>query len=200
MTDTDNFNAPFDLPASATDPTAYSDAMARVAAIRERTRGRRSPVDLERELGAELLASAEADRVTESEGRDDAPDDLLASRMVARLTVALIGWVVRRHARVTKGDREGPGAWTDAPVGATLVGEAPFGVADVPAEDPACLAAFDGTATSHAERVSIIERTLARYRDTWISLPDDELAKWYGVALASIGAAQQSIDEWQEQR
>ncbi|MEU3473408.1 hypothetical protein [Rhodococcus sp. NPDC006774] len=190
----------FDLPASASDPQAYRAAAARVAAIRERSRGH-SLVDMERALGAELLASTEADRLTETQDREDVPFEFLQARLGARLTVALIGWLMRRHPRVTRSDREGPSAWTNAELGEPLTGLsaddlARLGVTDSPTDDPACLAAFDGFGTAYPDRVRLITQARARYEDGWISKTDDDLRQLRRTALWNGQLAQRDIDAW----
>lgn len=94
---------------------------------RIRTSGERPKAQLrsERTLEVELLVAIETARVASyTEPSDSVPYDFLQARVGARLTLALIDWLIRRHPRVTRSDREGPSAWT----GAALGGSADCGV------------------------------------------------------------------------
>ncbi|OZE31526.1 MULTISPECIES: hypothetical protein [unclassified Rhodococcus (in: high G+C Gram-positive bacteria)] len=191
----------FDLPASAADPQGYRDAAARVAVIRERSRpaqvrraARKAYWDaLERSLTVAATTDA---RLSQVAVREDAPIGLLQDRVDARLTVALISWLLRRHPLVTVDDREGPPAWTAAAQGSELVGDPPSGVTDSPTDDPACLAAFDGFGLNHSQRVRRIDREYSRWVGDWIATPESELRSSVGNALRNVGAAQRAIDEW----
>lgn len=185
-------------------------ARARVAAAAERVRpGRERKAAreaAERAFEVEMLVVAQdVEVVSYSEPRDDAPFDMLADRVGARLTVALIGWLIRRHPRVTRDDREGPSAWTSAPLGTVLpvlsVDElAALGITLSPTDDPACLAAYDGFGTSYPDRVTAIAQAYARYADTWIALPEADLQARYRRAVWNAEVAQRNIDAWKAGR
>ncbi|WP_128646331.1 hypothetical protein [Rhodococcus sp. BS-15] len=175
---------------------------------RIRTSGERPKAQLrsERTLEVELLVAIETARVASyTEPSDSVPYDFLQARVGARLTLALIDWLIRRHPRVTRSDREGPSAWTGAALGDPLTavsadGLSRLGVTDSPTDDPACLAAFDGSGTSYPERVRLITQARARYEDGWISKTDDDLRQLRRTALGNVVVAQRAIDEWKAEQ
>lgn len=182
-----------------TEPESADDALARTHAARTRPTPRR---DAERAFEVEMLIlGMTVEASSYSEPREDVPLEFLQARVGARLTVALIGWLTRRHPRVTRSDREGPSAWTEAPLGAALTAAtaddlARLGATDSPTDDPACLAAFDGLGTAYPDRVRLIAQARARFEDGWISLLDSELEQRRRTALLNTVVAQRDIDAW----
>lgn len=183
----------------ADQPESIEDAMDRIHAVHARPRPHR---DAERAFETEMLImEMAADASSYSEPREGVPFEFLQARLGARLTVALIGWLMRRHPRVTRSDREGPSAWTNAGLGEPLTGLsaddlARLGVTDSPTDDPACLAAFDGFGTAYPDRVRLITQARARYEDGWISKTDDDLRQLRRTALWNGQLAQRDIDAW----